>query len=239
MSEIRDQVIVVTGAAGDMGQAIIAMLAAEGARLAIADCNATRLAELEGRLCASDIKTCSMVLDVTEETGVNDFFAKAKHELGPLDVLLNLPGLSIPGKIADAEVADYDRMFDVNVKGAFLCAKHFVRHVDEAAGGLVINVSSVAAKRANASAPLYCAAKAAVSMLADGLALEVAARNIRVTTLYPGAANTQFWGNRAVPRDKFLKVEEIVEVVRFVLNVPKRVVIHDLAFESFEFWRSK
>jgi len=111
--------------------------------------------------------------------------------------------------------------------------------VEEGAGALVVNISSVAAKRANPNAPLYCAAKAALSMMADGLALQVGAKNIRVTTLSPGAADTQFWGTRKVPREKFLKVEDVVEVIRFVLTMPARVVFHDIVFESFDFWRSK
>jgi NADP-dependent 3-hydroxy acid dehydrogenase YdfG len=239
MPEIRNQNIVVTGAAGDMGRAIVDMLAGQGARVAIADRDAARLADLEKSLRDRGVHVFAQVVDVTEEEQVAGFFAAAKQSLGRFDVLLNLPGLSIPGQIAAAAVADFDRMFDVNVKGAFLCAKQFVGHVDEKAGALVVNISSVAAKRANANAPLYCAAKAAVSMLADGLALQVAAKNVRVTTLSPGAANTQFWGTRAVPRDKFLKVEEIVEVIRFVLSMPQRVVFHDVVFESFDFWRSK
>ena len=239
MQSIRERKIVVTGAAGDMGRAIVAMLAGEGAHLAIADRDAARLAELEREVVAKGGKVVAAVVDVTAEEQVAGFMARAKAELGRVDVLLNLPGLSIPGQIPAAALADFERTFDVNVKGAFLCAKHFVPQVDEATGAQVVNFSSVAAKRANANAPLYCAAKAALASLSEGLALQVAAKNIRVTTLSPGAADTQFWGARPVPRQKFLKVDDIVEVVRFILTMPPHVVFHDIVFESFDFWRSK
>jgi len=239
MPEIRNQTIVVTGAAGDMGRAIVDMLAGEGARLALADRDAARLGEVEKAARARGVPVVSAVVDVTDEAQVAAFFAKAKAELGAPDALLNLPGLSVPGQIPAQPLADFDLMFNVNVKGAFLCAKHFVAQVDETAGALVVNISSVAAKRANANAPVYCSAKAALSMLSDGLALQVAAKNIRVTTLCPGAADTQFWGNRKVPREKFLKASDVVDVIRFVLTMPARVVFHDIVFESFEFWRGK
>jgi NADP-dependent 3-hydroxy acid dehydrogenase YdfG len=239
MPEIRNQAVVLTGATGDMGQAIAEMLLREGAKLAICGRDPQKLAALEQRLARPGAPLAAGVVDVTAEDQVRDFFAKAKAALGRLDVLINCPGLSIPGPIAAAKVEDFQRMFDVNVKGAFLAAKHFVGLADESAGGLVINISSVAAKRANPNAPLYCAAKAALAMMADGLALQVAAKNIRVTTISPGAADTQFWGSRPVPREKFLKVEEVAEVIRFVLTMPSRVVFHDIAFESFDFWRCK
>lgn len=239
MPEIRNQAIVVTGAAGDMGRKLVDLLAGEGARLAIADRDAARLAEAEKAARDRGATVVTSVVDVTAEDQVAAFFAKAKAELGPLNALINLPGLSVPGQIPVQPLADFDLMFNVNVKGAFLCNRHFVAQVDESVGALIVNISSVAAKRANANAPLYCSAKAALSMMADGLALQVAAKKIRVTTLCPGAADTQFWGARKVPREKFLKVDDVVDVIRFVLTMPERVVFHDIVFESFDFWRSK
>jgi NADP-dependent 3-hydroxy acid dehydrogenase YdfG len=236
---IRDQAVVVTGATGDMGRAIAEMLAREGARLAVSGRDGRKLVELESHLRELGAACVSGVVDVTVEDAVCDFFARAKAVLGPLDVLIHTPGLSIPGSIPAMALTDFQQMLDVNVKGAFLAAKHFAAQVDEAAGGLLINLGSMAARRANPNAPIYCATKAALAMMDEGLALQLAAKNVRVTTIHPGAADTQFWGTRQVPREKFLKVDEIAEVIRFILGVPKRVVIHEIAFESFEFFRGK
>jgi short-subunit dehydrogenase len=95
----------------------------------------------------------------------------------------------------------------------------------------------MAARRANPNAPVYCAAKAAVAMFSQGLALQAKERNVRVTTLMPGPTDTAFWGNRQVPREKFLQVDDVVAAVRFVLSLPDRVVVHELAFESFAFFK--
>jgi len=73
-------------------------------------------------------------------------------------------------------------------------------------------------------------------MLSQGLALQAKAQNVRVTTLLPGPTDTAFWGNRAVPREKFMQVDDVVAAVQFVLSLPSRVVVHELAFESFAFF---
>lgn len=237
--EIRNLTVAVLGATGDMGRAIAKALAGDGARLAISGRNPEKLDVLKTELEGEGAAVFAEVVDVTEEAAVARFFQQAQEALGRIEVLVYTPGLSVPGKIPDMEGADVQRMLRVNVEGAFFAAKHFVGQVDPETGGLAILLSSVAAKRANPNAPIYCASKAALAMMADGLALQAATRNVRVTTLSPGAADTQFWGNRTVPREKFLTVDEIAQVVRFVVQMPSRVVFHDIVFEPFEFFKAK
>ena len=135
-------------------------------------------------------------------------------------------------------MADYKLILDVNLMGTFLCAKHFIPLVDPERGGQIINTASMASKRANPNAPVYCAAKAAVAMLSQGLALQLKEKSIRVSTLNPGPTNTVgFWGDRPVPRDKFLRPEDVAQVVRFILGQPPHVLVHEVCFESFEFFK--
>ncbi len=235
---IKDMNIVITGATGGMGAALSEALADDGAGLALADVSAEATAKLADKLTGRARSVVAGSIDITDEDSVSAFFDRAKQSLGQLDVLLNLPGLSIASPISEMDVDAYDRIFDVNVKGAFLAAKHYLSRVDDA-GGLIMNVASMASKRANPNAPVYCAAKAAVAMFDEGLALQAVKQNVRVTTLNPGAANTAFWGDRPVPREKFLQPGDIVDAVRFVLNMPPRIVVHEVAFESFEFLKSK
>jgi NAD(P)-dependent dehydrogenase (short-subunit alcohol dehydrogenase family) len=237
MSNMQGKAVVITGAASGMGRAIAEALAADGARLAIADCDRPRLDQAAAELRRRSPDLLARVVDVTEEKSVADLFVAAQEQFGPLDVLLNVPGVSAVGPIADMPEADFERIIDVSVKGTFLGSKHFLSAVDPLHGGLIINFASMAAKRANPNAPVYCAAKAAVAMLSQGLALQAKDRNVRVTTLLPGPTDTTFWGNRQVPREKFLQVEDVVAAVRFVLALPPHVVVHELAFESFAFFK--
>jgi NAD(P)-dependent dehydrogenase (short-subunit alcohol dehydrogenase family) len=240
MRELEGQTIILIGATSGMGQAVATRLAGMGTRLALTGRDAAKLSAVEQaarQAGATDLLTAAV--EVADESQVADFFARVTERFGSPEAMVYMPGLSIPGQIAETDAADFQAMMDAGVKGAFFCAKHYARIVDEQAGGLVVNISSMAGKRANPAAPLYCTSKAAMNMLSDGLALQGVKRNIRVTTISPGAAATPFWGERSVPTDKFLTPEEIADVVEFVLRMPSRVVIHDVALESFEFLRHK
>lgn len=227
---LQGKVIMVTGSTGGMGRALCERLAEQGASLALAARKEEELAQLHRELEDKGCRVVSGVVDVTEEGQVRAFAEKAAAAFGKLDGLVNLAGLSITGKIWETEEAVYDRILDVNVKGAYLMCKHFVPIAAQDAR--IINIGSMAARRTNGNAPLYCVAKSAVNTLSQGLALQVAAQGIHVTTLNPGGADTPFWGDRPVKREKMLKAEDIVDVIEFVLNAHPRMAIHSIDFES-------
>lgn len=237
MSRIKDQAVFVTGATGGIGSAIARRLAGDGARLALSGRNREKLEALRGELGGD---TLVVPADATDESQVMQAIATAHHHFGGLDTLINVPGLSVPAKLADMALADFERTFAVNVRTMFLCSKHFLRTVDPQRGGLIVNISSVAAKAANPNAPAYCAAKAAMNMLAAGLALQTKQANVRVSVVSPGAVSTTgFWGARPVPHDKFLKPEDVAHVVAFVVGLPPRVVLHDVVFEPWDFFKTR
>lgn len=239
MKNLKDQVIIITGAGGGFGRALIEKLAPHGVLLALADLSRESLAELDilaRNLGASDVVTAAV--DVTEETSVAAFFSSVKQKWGRADILLNLPGLSVAAPIAEMPVEAYDKIVDVNLKGLFLASKHFIPLADPGQDPLIVFISSQAATRPNPNAPVYCAAKAAVSILGQGLALQVMKQNIRVTAIKPGPVNTMgFWGDRPVPREKFMQASDVAEVISFVLTMPSHLVMHEISFESFEFFK--
>lgn len=235
---LQGRVVVVFGAAGGMGQAIVANLAAPGVNLALADVNDIALPAVVNAAIAAGADAFGQSVDSTQEGQVSQFFAAAKGRFTHTDVLIYLPGLSIPAKIESMALEDYDKILDVNVKGAFLAAKYFLQAVLPERDGQILLTSSMASKRANPNAPVYCAAKAAVSMLAQGLALQVKEKNVRVTTLLPGPTNTMgFWGTRPVPREKFMSTADVARVVRFILDLPPHIVVHEVDFESFTYFK--
>ena len=225
---IANRVFVITGASGGMGSVISKALAREGARLALTSNDAAAMEALKRDLPAD---TYTEVLDIANEAQVAAFFDKVKALFGGADALLNLAGLSIPAQIPEMTERDYDLTMDVNLKGAFLASKHFAAIARPNAQ--IINIGSMAALRANGNAPLYCTAKAAVNMFGSGLQLQLAKQDIRVTTLNPGGADTPFWGNRKVAREKLLQAADVCDVMRFVLTSDPRIAFHELNFESF------
>lgn len=239
MSTLKDKTIIIIGAGGGFGQAVTNKLSERSASFALGDVQAEPIeklsAEAEGKGAA---KTWAATLDVTDEDSVKAFFDGVKSEFGGADILLYLPGLSVASPVEDMKMEDYDKIVDVNLKGLFLVSKYFLPLTTPEKHPLLSFISSQAATRANPNAPVYCAAKAAVSMFGQGLALQGMAKDIRVTAFKPGPVNTKgFWGDRPVPREKFMQAEDVANVIDFVFCLPPHIVMHEVSFESFEFFK--
>lgn len=219
--------IAITGATGGIGRSLVELLAGGGGTVVATGRSTERLAELAAT--APGLRT--RPAELTDEADVAAFYRFARAELGGLDVVINLAGVSVPGPVAETDVATYHRIMGANVLATFLSCKHAVGALAE--GGLIINVGSLAGRRANPTAPLYCTAKAAVAMFGEALALQLKANRIRVTTVSPGGADTPFWGDRPVDRSRLLAARDVAEALLFVITRPPGVVVHDLAFEAF------
>ncbi|MFF3030960.1 SDR family oxidoreductase [Streptomyces rubiginosohelvolus] len=219
--------VAVTGATGGIGRVLVAALQERGAAVAVTGSDKQRLDSLTREVPGA----FGRVADITDEEQVADFMRAAVAELGGLDVLVNLAGLSIPGEIAKASAADFGTMLDVNVSGTMLACKHAIPHL--AGGqGLIVNVGSAAGLRPNATAPGYCTAKAAVAMFTAALSLQLKEERIRVTHLAPGGADTPFWGDRPVQRESLMAPEDVVSALLYVMSLPPHVVVRELLFES-------
>lgn len=237
MNSIAEKIILVTGATGGIGGATARQLSGLGARLVISGRDAGKLADLEKQL---DGEVLPVTADATDEAQVEAAYRSAIERYGRLDTLINVPGTSTPAQVAEMDTADFDRLLAVNVKSMFLFSKHFLRQVDPQRGGLIVSISSVAARSANAAAPVYCAAKAALNMLSDGIQLQGKKNNVRTSLVSPGAVSTPgFWADRPVPHEQFLRPEDVADVVAFVVGQPEHVVMHDVVFEPWKFYKNK
>ena len=229
--ELKGKNVVVTGADGGMGRVLCDRLARMGAGLILCSIDGRAVTEQGEELKgAYGVQVFTGKVDVTKEEEAEAFLEKAAGACGPFYALVNLAGLSVPGKIEETDVDIYDKIMDVNVKGTFLMSKHFAHHAK--APAIIVNLGSTAAKAANSNAPLYCTAKAAVNMLSRGMLLQMGAKDIRVTTINPGGTDTPFWGSRAVDKSKLMSAEDVVDILMFALTSSPRVQIHDIYFES-------
>lgn len=229
MIDYRNKNVVVTGASGGMGIILCRKLAEQGAKLSLCSNSEKDLMALKEEL-EKQTAVFAKVVDITDEQQVDAFFAEAYQAQGEFAAMANLAGLSIPSKIPETELFVYDTIMDVNVKGTFLAGKYFARNAAKPA--IIVNIGSTAAKAANANAPLYCTAKAAVNMLSQGMLLQMGAQDIRVTTINPGGTDTPFWGTRTVDKSKLMQAEDVVDIILFALTSSPRVQIHDIYFES-------
>lgn len=232
MADLTDRVIVVTGAAGGIGSALARRLHDAGARLVLTSRDAERLAAVAAGLGADDDRVWSWPADLADEAQAARLFEAAGRRTGHVDALVNVAGRSIPGDVADASMGDYLAVWHANVTSAFLSCKHVLPLLKPHSGAQVISIGSLAGRRPNPVAPLYCTAKAALDMFGRAFGLQVRERGIRVTTLAPGGVDTPFWGDRAVDRSALLTADDVVDAVEFVLGTPPRVHISSIELEA-------
>jgi len=192
----------VTGAASGIGRGIAAELARRGAAVAIADlpplddAHALRL-ELE----AGGARAVVVAMDVSDEAQVAAGFTAAAGALGgPVDLLVNNAGIEMPHRLVDMPLEAWQRVLDVNLTGAFLCAREAARAMT-AAGcpGAIVNVSSVHERIPWREFSHYCASKGGLKLFAQSIAHELAEHGIRVVNVAPGAIATPI--NAAVLAD--------------------------------------
>ena len=130
------------------------------------------------------------VVDVADEQQVKDVIAFAVRTFGKLDGIVNNAGVLIPGTILDASVEDYQRTFDVNVKGVFLGSRYAIPELIKAGGGSIVNFGSINSIGAEKLLATYTASKGAVLTLTKAIALDFGAQGVRANTLCPGFVDT-------------------------------------------------
>lgn len=199
MRGLQGKSALVTGASSGIGQAIALRLAEEGAAVAINYRGNRYQAEETERLARENgarsqgaaVETVLVQADVSEEGSVTRMFDRVVDAFGRIDILVNNSGIQISGASHEAEIADFDRVIAVNLRGAYLCAKQAIRRfLAEGHGGVVINVSSVHEVIPKPNYVGYSVSKGGLGNLTRTLALEYAGQNIRVNAVAPGATVT-------------------------------------------------
>ncbi len=197
---LKDRVAIVTGASSGIGEATARALSARGAAVVLAARDEEKLRALEKEISASGGHALGMRTDVSDRDSVDALMDRTIAEFGALDVLVNNAGVGLSGRVAELRAEDLRYVFEVNVVGALNCIQAALPHLGE--GGRIINVSSVVGKRAIPKVGGYCASKFALNALSDALRVEVANRDISVTSVYPGTTQTAFRDNSRRTRDE-------------------------------------
>lgn len=187
---LAEKSALVTGAGSGIGRSAAILFASEGASVGVVDINAEAAAETAAMITDSGGRAVEVAANVADSEGVGDAVDEVAGQLGGLDVVYNNAGVNSTGSILDTTEDDWNRCFDVNVKGTYLVSRAAVPHLEQGAGGAIVNQASVAALVAVAGFAAYCAAKGAVVSLTRSMAIDLASRNIRVNALCPGTVYT-------------------------------------------------
>ena len=188
-ADFSNRVIVITGAGSGMGKAAAKMLADTTAKLVLVDVNEAAVSQV-----ASGIKGArAFTVDVRDPAQVEQFVQAVAMDYGRIDAFFNNAGiLGHHGPLIESTIADYDRVFDVNVRGSYLCLAAVMRVMVAQKSGAVVNTASIAGLRGVANTALYAASKSAVIGFTRSAAREAGAHGVRVNAICPGATATGF-----------------------------------------------
>jgi NADP-dependent 3-hydroxy acid dehydrogenase YdfG len=234
---LAGRVAAVTGASSGIGAATATALSRAGAAVALAARRRDRLEELARAL---DGPSSIHEVDVTDEQQARSFIEAAHAEHGGLHVLVNNAGLMLLGAVHEADTADWRRMLDVNLWGLLVCTHAALPLIAGSGGGDVVNVSSVAGRRADAGAAVYNMTKFGVHAFSEALRQEALHAGVRVTVVAPGFVETELQGHNTDPvvvqamsrsREQIgevLKPEDVAEAIVHAVTRPPHVCVNEV-----------
>ena len=233
------KIVFITGATSGIGLGCARKFAANGDKLILTGRNATRLSEISSELKAQGAEVLTLKFYVRDREAAQKAIESLPAEWTKIDVLVNNAGLALGLEPEyEGDFNDWDGMIDTNIKGLLTMTRLIVPGMIERNSGHIINIGSVAGDAAYAGGNVYCATKAAVKALSDGLRIDVANTAVRVTNLKPGLvetnfSNVRFHGDteRAAKLYQGIKPltgDDIADVAVYAANAPAHVQIAEV-----------
>jgi len=236
--ELEDRVIIVTGASSGIGLEIVKVLAAGGAKIAMAARKMEKLEKAATDLASTGATVIVVPTDVTRAADCRALVRATVDAFGQIDVLVNNAGYAPPASLLETTEEVWDVTLNVCLKGVYLMTQTAVpTMLEQSQGGTIINISSVAGKNGYENLSAYCAAKWGVHGFTEALRAEFEGENLRFHLICPAAVATPWWDTRNDPQaDKVMKrmiqPDEVAEAVRWVLTQPNRLRIDEIVIRT-------
>jgi NADP-dependent 3-hydroxy acid dehydrogenase YdfG len=181
----------------------------------------------------SEPRLCLHVCDVASASDVAATHERILREIGPVDILVNNAGLTVFRPFLSSSLEDFDRLHAVNLRGPFLCTQAVLPGMVERGRGAIVMIASVAARQVFSDSAVYSATKAGLKAMADCLRLEVRKAGVRVTTVFPGATQTDIWPARVLEKhgDKMMRSEDVATAIVHACASPDSVVYEDIVMQ--------
>jgi 3-oxoacyl-[acyl-carrier protein] reductase len=232
MSQLENQIAVVTGAGRGIGRAIALKFAAEGADVVVVSRTAENSEKVAAEIRALGRKAWAFAVDVADSAAVNAAAGKILADCGKVDILVNNAGVTRDGLLMRMSDADWDTVLNTNLKGAFLVTKAFFRAFAKQRAGRIINISSVIGLIGNPGQANYAASKAGLIGFTQSVARELAGRGVTVNAIAPGFIETDMTSElngelkanilKQIPLGKFGSAEDIAEAALFLAGASAR-----------------
>lgn len=230
MKNLNGKVILVTGAARGLGEAVSRELCAAGAQVLLADMRADQVNQVVDEIKAGGGSAAAFQLDVTDDKQIHAVMERIREEYGRLDGLINCAGIDKTLSIDELEIDDWDCILAVNLRAPFILSKLALPIMREQGSGHIINVCSTASKRAWPNTSAYHASKWGLLGFSHALLTEARPHNIKVTALIPGGMRTPFLFERFPDIDPGVLQDpkNVAETIHFLLTMPDETVIPEL-----------
>ncbi len=234
--EIKDRVVVVTGAGRGAGRVIAREFARRGARVALVARTESQVQDVASEIRSLGAEALAVPADVTDEVEVARMAETVLTTFGTVDVLVNNAGIMHRGSVATTSLQDWNRVQAVNVTGPFLCSRAFIEPMKKQKSGHIINISSGAGKQGYANIAAYSASKFAIIGFSESLAAELMEWGIKVTTLVPGRIETSFGGWKPGERQgvKLLQPEDVAQAIVAIVSQSERAWSQEMNLWPFK-----
>jgi NADP-dependent 3-hydroxy acid dehydrogenase YdfG len=232
--------VAITGASSGIGEATAIACSRAGAAVALGARREDRIADLARRIEEEGGRAVALPTDVSDERRARAFVERSYEHLGRLDALVNNAGVMLLGPVEGADTEQWRRMVAVNVFGTLYCTHAALPVMREQGGGHIVNVSSVAGRRASLGAAVYNLTKFGVNGFSEALRQEALHSNIRVTIIEPGAVETELLDHNTDPAviaaaerfaqqmGKQLEAGDIADAIVYALAQPQHVSINEV-----------
>lgn len=235
---LEGKVAVVTGGGTGIGAGIATALARAGCRVAVLGRRLEPLEQLADSVSDAARRIECRTLDVAQREEVDRVFSELVESMGPIDILVNSAGMNIQKRtMAEMDPADWDQVMRVNATGAYNTTHAVLPSMRQRRTGLVVNISSVAGKRAiQLGGVVYAASKFAMTALGTAVSNEVREEGVRITNVYPGEVNTPILDRRPVPvsdehRQAILQPEDVGNMVVAIASLPPRAHVPEIVIK--------
>jgi hypothetical protein len=239
--DLSGRTIAITGATSGIGEATAVMAARAGAAVALAGRRADRLEEVAARIEGEGGRAIAVPTDVAVEDEARAFVQQAYEQLGRLDVLVNNAGLMLLGPVTGADTSEWRRMLEVNCLGLLYCTHAALPVMGEQGGGHIVNVSSVAGRRAVLGAAVYNMTKFGVTAFSEALRQEALFAGVRVSVIEPGFVETELQSHnkdkdvvmQAIDKSiekigKVLESDDIAQAILYCVAQPEHVNVSEV-----------
>jgi 3-oxoacyl-[acyl-carrier protein] reductase len=231
MSDLRDQVALVTGGSSGIGFAVARAALSEGMRVGIAARNKERLSRAQAALqkeANGKDRVLAIPADVAASAQVEAMVRQTVDAWGRIDLLVNCAGIGQWAPIEETGEADWDRTLGINLKGTFLCAKAALPGMKRRRSGYIVNIASVAGKQGMEDASAYSASKFGVIGLTESLLAEAIGHGVRATAICPAYVATPMVEGAPVPKEEMIPPEDIGKIIIGLLHLAPVTVIKEI-----------